>query len=706
MLSKQYIPPKGNRIVKYLSLCLPGVCLIALGLHSSVCAAQHAVLLPAPREIHYASGSLPIRNLSIKLLHGTNTEDNFAASELKREISQKTGLDLSTQAPSAPTIVLDRTGASDPLPLPGEKPGPDSREAYHLTINAKGVTISGRSSAAVYYGVQTLLQLVQGSGPTASLPYVTINDWPSLAYRGTLVDVGSEGPMTTFDEVKKQLDFMARWKANQYFFYSEGNIELDGYPLLNPNARFTKQQIRDLIAYARQRHIDVVPAVELYGHLHDLFRIEKYSALSDFPHGGEFNAADPKIKAVLQDWTTQLSDLFPSPFVDIGFDETWSIQNASVQAGADATPVKLFLQQLSTTAALFQQHGKQVMAYADIMVKFPGIVAKLPPGIIALPWWYDPSPDPEYKKWIDPLVQQHIPFLVIPGVSSWDEIAPDYKMTFENIDTLLAAGRKHGTLGMVNSVWTDDTQMLMRMSWPGIAYGAASAWQSMPLQKSDFFLNYSTLVYPQSAASEMAQALQELNASELSLQAAFTQETQRAFWQDPFSPQTLSHLQTHREDLRQCRLHAEAAQEHLYRAQALGIPAGQLSTFLVGAQMLDYAGMKFLYALEIADTWAALPPHPTAQQLRDALGHGISSETHSRVLDLMDGISELKGPYREAWLAEYTNYRLPTALGRWDAEYQYWRRSQVNLNDFLSDFKTGDALPPLQSFFNTNTLAK
>ena len=676
------------------------LCMMIVCCAGTLQAAEHPVLMPQPQEIRYSTGSLPIHGLTIRFTGAPATEDLFAAKELIRGLTRQTGITISLQqrATAGPAITLNRTGAVDPLPVPGEEPGPNSREAYRLHIGRDGVEITGNSSASIYYGVQTLLQLVQSSDPTAALPLVDIQDWPTLAYRGTLVDVGSEGPMSTLDQIKQQLDFLVRWKANQYFFYSEGNIELDGYPLLNPQARFTKSQIREIIAYARERHIDVVPAVELYGHLHDLFRIEKYSDLADFPHGGEFNANDPRVKAVLEDWIAQLSDLFPSPFVDIGFDETWSIQKASEHAGSDTTPVKLFTQQLSTVTTLFQHHGKKVMAYADIMVKIPGIVDRLPPGIIALPWWYDPSPDPEYKKWLAPLVEKHVPFVVVSGVSSWDEIAPDFTMTFENIDTLLSAGKKARTLGLLNSVWTDDTQMLMQMSWPGIAYGAAAAWQSTPMQRSDFFRDYTGIVYPQKAAPEIALALTDLNSAELSLQAAFTQETMRALWQNPFSPQIQKRLQSHREDLRQCRLHAESAQEHLYRAQSLGADPKQLATFLVGAEMLDYAGMKFIYALEIADSWTTLPAHPTNQQLQDALAHGISSETHSRMLDLMDTVTQLKESYRQQWLSQYTDYRLATALGRWDAEYEYWRRAQIKLNNFLSNFKDGDPLPPLNDF--------
>jgi hypothetical protein len=660
-------------------------------------AAQRIHVLPEPQVVQYGTGDLLVRGLSITFASAPSAEDRFAADELARGLAQETGnhvpvLDASR---SAPAIVLKRTGPVDALPVPGEKAGPDSREAYQLSIDAHGIQITGRSSAGIYYGVQTLLQIAEGTGNSAHFPVLAIHDWPTLPYRATLVDVGSEGPMSMVEQVEKQLDLLAHWKGNQYLLYSEANIELDGYPLLNPQARFTKDQIRQIIAYGRQRHIDIVPAVELYGHLHDLFRIEKYSDLADFPHGGEFNPTNPKVKTLLRDWISQLADLFPSPFVDIGFDETFSIQKAAEQAGAGATPVKLFIEQLRTVTDQFQARGKHVMAYGDIMVKFPEIISQLPPGLIALAWYYDPKPDPQYKQWLDPLAAHHVPHMVTSGVSSWEEVAPDFDTTFENIDTLLAAGAKSHALGLVNTVWTDDGQMLMQMSWPGMAYGAIASWQSHPVNRSDFFTEYSRQLYSAPVAPEVADAFRELNAAEQSLQAAVSQQTMSAMWMDPFTPRIMERVKKHREDLHQCRLHAEKAEEDIYRAQSGGMVEG-LSTLLVGARMLDYSGMRYLYALEIADSWATLPPHPTKGQLADVLSQGISSQVHSRTADLMDAIAQLQEHYKRAWLTQYTDYRLYTALGRWNAEYECWRRLQAQFKNLLFEFHDHDGVPSLE----------
>jgi len=670
---------------------------------SAAWGAEHNPLLPRPQKVQYGAGRLTIRGLGVRFATPPANEDRFAAAELSRLLLDRTGLRIALweTATSGPAVVLNRTGPVDALPVPDEQPGPDSREAYHLKAGPGGVEIRARSSAGVFYGVQTLAQLVEGEGEAAALPEIEVDDWASLAYRGPMVDM-SHGALPTEDDVKRQLDFLARWKTNQYYFYNEASIELDGYPLLNPEGRFTQDQVRRIIAYGRDRHIDVIPCLELYGHLHDLFRIERYADLGAGPHSEEFNPANPKVLALLTDWADQLSRLFPSPFVHIGFDETWQIEKAAQQQGAGATPAKLFVQQLSNVARLFQSHGKRVMAWGDIMVKYPEIVAQLPPGIIAVAWYYEPTPDPEYKKWLAPLVAKNIPHIVATGVTSWNQIAPDYDTTFANIDTFLAAGRRSHALGLMNTVWTDDAQNLIRMSWPGMAYGAAAPWQSEPMDSARFFQDYAGLMYPAAVAPHVGTALEKLRQAETALQSALGKETQLEMWADPFSPSTLKRTNQHREDLRQARLQAEDAAENVYRALAAGGDPTTLNSQLFGCRLVDYAAMKFLNGAEIADKYHSLGPHPSRDEWWRALESDLYYQSHGRLADMMDAISELRRVYQSLWLAEYTPYRLASALGRWDAEYDSWRAMQERFEAFARTYHPGDTLPALESFTKGN----
>jgi hypothetical protein len=128
---------------------------------------------------------------------------------------------------------------------------------------------------------------------------------------------------------------LARFKANQYYFYSEASIEMEGYELVNPDARYTREQVRHIVEYARERHIDVVPCLELYGHLHDLFRIEKFADLGLPRYGDEFDPRNPRILAVIDDLMAQTAKLFPSPWCHVGFDEPWSLGKIGVTPGKD-----------------------------------------------------------------------------------------------------------------------------------------------------------------------------------------------------------------------------------------------------------------------------------------------------------------------------------------------------------------------------------
>jgi hexosaminidase len=656
-------------------------------------ATAHSPLLPKPQQIQYGAGRLPLCGLHILLAAGAADEDRFAASELAAILSAHCTTPIPVAArpeDPGPSIVFQRTGPVASLPVPGERPGPDSREAYRLQIAPGGAEIEAASSAGLYYAVQTLRQLVESDGSGATLPEVAIHDWPSFAYRGTMIDM-SHGPLPTEDEVKHQIDFLARWKANQYYIYSEGAIELDRYPLLNPEGRFAKEQIRRIITYGRERHIDVIPFLELYGHLHDLLRIELYSGLGAFPHSVELDPSNHKVTSLLADWAEQIVDLFPSPFVHVGFDETWRIEDVANKRG-NTTPAALFAEQLGNVAKLFAQHSKTVMAWADVMVKYPETIERLPQGLIPVAWAYEAHPD--VKKWLDPLTAKHLPHFIQSGVANWQQIALNFDMTFANIDNFLAAGRRSGALGMINSVWTDSGQGLLRVAWPAMAYGAAAPWQSVAMDRDGFFGQYAALMYSRAGAAEVAAALADLNKSELAVETVFGESSIHEMWGDPFSAANLKRTADHQQDLRQVRLLAENSQAHVYRATKAGGDDFLLNALLVAGRMLDFAGYKFLNALEVAERWRSFGSY-NSDRYWNQIESEVVYQSHGRFADMMDDATQIAASYRSAWLAEYTPYRLSAAVGRWDNEYSYWLRLQNRFRSAARTLQEGSSLPPL-----------
>ena len=663
--------------------------------------ADHNPLLPRPRQVQYGNGDLPLQGLSISFGMAPLAEDRFAADELASALHELTGMTSPVIGGSAaaPGLVLYRTGDASPLPGADDRTGPDSRESYSLRITPAGAEIRARTSAGLYYAVQTLRQLVEKRPGQTVLPAVEIRDWPAMAYRGFMMDT-SHGPLPTEEEIDRQIDFLARWKANQYYFYSEASIELQGYPLINPGARYTQAQIRRIIAYARQRHVDVVPCLEFYGHLHDVFRVERYAELSAVPHGGEINPRNPQLRAMLHDWVKQMAALFASPWFHVGLDEPWELEKAGSQAAGGVEPGQLYIDHLKDITTLVRQLGKRPMFWADvnsgarIFARYPELFRQLPRDVIAVPWHYEPESD--YAPFVAPFAREEVQQVVAPGIWCWDEITPDFARTFQNIDGFLADGRKYGALGMVNTGWTDASQVLYRMARPGMAYGAVAAWQAEPVDRARFFADYAAALYSPSVRGEVAAGLEALAKAQQRIRTVLGSETIFRLWDDPLTPARLERYRGQGESLREVRLLAEEAEENFMRARAVGEGEASLPSLVLGARMLDYAAMKYIYALEIAGYFKMLGAHPTRADVQFYLGWETSARNHGRAMDLMDEISDLRDVYRAAWLEEYTGHRLNSVLGRWEAEYEYWRRFQTRLWDVIHQFKDGDTLPGLE----------
>lgn len=654
--------------------------------------ASHGALLPRVQHLHYGPTSIPLCSLT---LSATPHADPLALLQLRSIVQQHCP---TKSVPAIPIRIMQKNGPT--LPGGDNHTGPDSREAYSIAVSPARVEIAGNSPAAIFYAIQTLRQLIEGTGQSATVPLVEINDWPSLPYRGLMMDT-SHGGVPTLAEAERQIDELSRWKANQYFFYVETNLRLKGYPLLQQDSDWTSDDIRKVVAYARERHVDVVPCVELYGHLHDIFRVEKYSDMAALPHGGEANPANPEIQKLLEDWLRQYAALFPSPWLHIGFDEPFELERAGSRAAGGIPPDVLWLRHLQHLANVTTELGKRPLFWADIdegayiFNKYPGLAAGLPKGAIAVPWFYDARPD--YSNLLDLFAANHVPILIASGISDWDNIAPDFDSTFINIDGFLAAGRKAGALGLLNTVWSDSALALHREASPAFAYGAVAAWQSQPVDRAHFFAEFSHLSYPPSIAAKMSTALDALTQSQSFLRQALGSETSFRMWDDPFEPHTLQRAITAASQLRDARLAAESAQESLLEAAALSPSseaAEDIRSLILAARMLDYTGMKFLHAVEIAQNFDTLPEHPSLADIQYLRRESVA-RNHSRVDDLLDSSGELQQEYREEWLKQYKPYRLQTALIRWQAEQLYWRHLQASFWTIERNFKAGDPRPTL-----------
>ena len=128
---------------------------------------------------------------------------------------------------------------------------------------------------------------------------------------------------------------------------------------------------------------------------------------------------------------------------------------------------------------------------------------------------------------------------------------------------------------------------------------------------------------------------------------------------------------------------------------------------LLGSELLDYAGEKFQTPLDSTTIWDKFGgKRPDSETWWNQWESQVTCYDHSNVTDLMDRISDLEPAYKAEWLNEYTPYRLGAALGRWDAEYQFWRGIHENLRHFNESTDAGDPLPSLNEVIENPRLSR
>jgi hypothetical protein len=232
------------------------------------------------------------------------------------------------------------------------------------------------------------------------------------------------------------------------------------------------------------------------------------------------------------------------------------------------------------------------------------------------------------------------------------------------------------------------------MGFPDMAYSSVAAWQNGPVDRDNFFNNYALAQYPPALADIIGKALKSLSQAE-SLIGKCVGSTDPAFWANPFTARSLKMIESNKETLHNGRMAAEDAQEYIRSAMKYGIDTISLTAMLAGARMLDYIGLKYLYAGEIAEFWKQLNAKPSRSDFRLLIYRETSAKYHSRTSDMLDAIIETREIFQKAWLNEYTPFRLGVSLGKYDLEFQFWLRFQRRLENL--NYREGEALPALES---------
>jgi hexosaminidase len=643
---------------------------------------QDNSLIPAPVKAIWGKDKFPLDGAKILISANLLEREQTAISQFIRFIKENTGIIISTayiEEPGVQMIVLLSEQQGEALPLQDEKAGPGSRESYKISVSKSKVTVNAKSDAGIFYALQTIEQMISMQKADSYITEAEIDDYPEMAYRGVMVDL-SHGGLLTEEEIKNQIDFLSRWKMNQYYFYNEVSIEMKGYPLINYNACYSQEQIRRIVAYARLRHMDVIPFVEFYGHMHELLRLEKYAGLGIGKYGHDLDPRDPGVQELLKDWIRQYADIFPSPFIHIGFDETWETERLKKE-DPSIQPKELYLNQLNFVTSLCKSYGKKVMVWTDISNNYPDIISQFPRDLIPVLWEYSDTPS-SVTKWLVPVKKEKLPFFVQSAVDSWGNVYPAADYTFDNIDICLKTCRDEKAIGYITSVWTDAVQPLLRNTWLFMAYGSAGAWQSEPIDRKSFNDNYCRIMYP-GISGLISNAFGKMSESEDFLAKCLGRHTLSEMWADPFSSYHLKNTGLHLDDYKKARVAAESAQEKLVAALQSGSEdTAFIRTMLVNCRQLDYTAARFIWAKTIVDRWNWIYDLKSKGEKDYVMFYDINYSTHGLIADMMDYCTGIREEYRQAWLSENMPYRMGTITGRFDSEYLLWRNLYLKIADY------------------------
>ena len=259
--------------------------------------AQSLNLMPMPTKVQMGSGQLlvgPTFSVSIAGRHEPRLDSavEMFLGQLGRQIGMPP-IDMQIADSTHATLVIQAAGGTRNVQELGED------ESYRLDIASSGARLTAPNTLGVMRGLQTFLQLVETTGAGFAVPAVSIEDSPRFPWRGLMIDVGRH--FIPLDVLKRNLDGMAAVKLNVFHWHLSENqgfrIESKKFPKLqgmgSDGLFYTQDEVRGLIAYARERGIRVVPEFDMPGHSHCLVRRvsrtgQRPGALSDRAQVGRF----------------------------------------------------------------------------------------------------------------------------------------------------------------------------------------------------------------------------------------------------------------------------------------------------------------------------------------------------------------------------------------------------------------------------------
>jgi len=355
-------------------------------------AAEPPALMPMPLKVEAGTSALTIDQKFTVAAGLADARLESALNRLVARLSRQTGMAIPRGKPAAggrATLRVECAARGAQYPTLGED------ESYQLAVTSEGALLKAATVDGALRGLETFVQLVQSGASGFEVPAMRVEDRPRFPWRGLLLDVSRH--WMPAEVVKRNLDAMAAVKLNVFHWHLSDDqgfrVESKRYPRLQQFGSgghyYTQTEIREVVAYARDRGIRVVPEFDMPGHTLSWFPGYPQLAAGPGPFevGGDYGVFDPVMDPsreetyrFLDGFVGEMATLFPDPYFHVGGDEVngkqW-IKSARIQAFArqhrfkDARHIQLYFSQ--RIRRILAQHGKTMVGWDEILQ--PGLGA-------------------------------------------------------------------------------------------------------------------------------------------------------------------------------------------------------------------------------------------------------------------------------------------------------------------------------------------
>jgi hypothetical protein len=674
------------------------VCVLACACARAKGQSANVQIIPAPKQIHVSEVAFVIgRETSIILADGKSVEDRFAAQDFVDDVKQTADVSLRLGGNARREILIgqiDLPRVQQALQRAGVDPGQKlTDEGYVVAVSADEVVVAGKTSTGTFYGLQTLKQLVRGAGAGTFIPGVKIADWPTMRWRAVSDDI-SRGPVPTVDYIKRQIRTEAFFKLNMHSFYMEHTFASESQPLIGPaGGSLTPSEIRELVAYARRYHVELVPEQQTFGHLHKALRLEKYADLAETPYGDVLSPQQEGSYKLIADWYRELNELFPGQFFHIGEDETFELGEGQSKDAVKARGVgAIYFEHLNRVRDVLKPYNRRLMFWGDIALHHPDLIGNIPKDMIVMNWQYGARDDfwADIKPFQDAGLQQ----FVCPGAQNWNQIFPNLEAARKNIVNFVRDGQKAGAIGMMNTTWDDDGESLFETSWYSIVLGAAASWQEGTVDVERFDRDFDWAFF-RNDGDQFVKAETSLGSVGPLLSAGTTDEL---FWRDPFTTQFQNQARNFVDRTRKMRLMVEEAGESLAKNEGRARRNNSaIAAMKFAAQRFDHLGRRMevmqKFSNQYWDAYLNLGDRAKARKLRYYTG-----AIYNNLREMAEELSILKEGYRAQWLAENRPYWLDSVSARYDQMISIWLMKSRAVDEALRKYETTSTLPNPEEF--------